>query len=379
MRILHVSPFFAPSMGGTAQVVFQMAAHLARRGHAVTVAASDYGSRSARFPAAGFHKVLLPSVVSRWGFYFTPFLGAWIDEHIAGYDLVHLHTVRTYQNIVAHRAAVRHQIPYVITAHGTLPVIIQRHLAKRVFDRLFGYSLRRSARRWIAVSSAEVDRFLQEGIDPEKIRLVHNGLDLDEFDCLPDQGSFRRTLGIPEEGKIILFLGRLHRRKGIRYLLEAFAALEREFPEWVLVIAGPDDGELPSLRRKVRTLGLKFKVFFPGPQYGTDRLKALVDADVLAAPATQEIFGLVPFEALLCGVPVVVGNDCGDGRLIREAGAGYPVPFGDVSVLINTLRWIIGHPAEAGKKVKAGQEYIRKTLDWKNNIIGLERVYREVL
>jgi glycosyltransferase involved in cell wall biosynthesis len=380
MRILQVSPFFAPSMGGTAQVVYHTATHLARAGHSVTVVAGDHGSRTARFPVKNFQEVLLPSIFSRWGFYLTPSLYPWIRDHLDEYDIVHLHTVRTFQNILAHRAALRHRIPYVISAHGTLPVIIERRLVKRIYDLLFGGSLKRSARRWIAVSSVEVEWFKQAGIDPKKIRLIPNGLDLEEFSRLPDRGFFRgRAGGIRKTAKLILFLGRLHRRKGIPFLIRAFSELIPDFPDCCLVIAGPDDGEMDSLQGLVRKLGLGGRVFFPGALYGTDRLNALVDADVMASPATQEIFGLVPFEALLCGTPVIVGDDCGDGRLIRAAQAGYSVPFGDVPALANTLRRIFNHPGEADKKVKAGQAYIRKNLDWKKLVTDLENVYREIL
>jgi glycosyltransferase involved in cell wall biosynthesis len=379
MRILHVSPYFSPAMGGAPRIVFQMATQLARQGHQVTVLAGDHGAYGSRFPSTGFQEVLLPCLFSRSGFYFTPSMNAWMRHHMREYDLLHLHIARTFQNIIARRHAVRLEIPFVISAHGTLPIVLQRKPAKRIFDLFFGRALFQSASRWIAVSSTEVEQYRQAGIQPEHIRLLLNGLDVDEFSCLPEHGSFRvKQHGLARETKVILFLGRLHQRKGIRYLIKAFSLLQSDFPDCVMIIAGPDDGELGFLVGLTHSLGLEDKIRFAGPLYGAERLAAMVDADVLVSPATQEIFGLVPFEAIQCNTPVIVGEDCGGGQLIREANAGYGVPFGDEETLARALRWVFSHPEEARAKVRAGQDFIRKFMDWTILVKDLECIYREV-
>jgi glycosyltransferase involved in cell wall biosynthesis len=126
----------------------------------------------------------------------------------------------------------------------------------------------------------------------------------------------------------------------------------------------------------VGQLHLQDRVRFVGPLYGKDKLAAYVDADVLASPAMYEIFGLVAFEALLCGTPVIVGNNCGVGKIFAESGTGNLVPYGDVEVLAKTLRMILDRPEEAKQKVKAGQTYIRANLDWKIIVQKLEQIYQ---
>ena len=382
MRILQVIPFFTPQMGGSAYIVYQYSRHLSERGHKVTVWASDYASGKSEFSKGSFKKALFPtrpSWVPRWGFYPTPALIPWARDHITEFDVIHMHTVRTFQNLVVRHFAVRYGIPYVLSAHGTLPIIVERKLAKRVYDLLFGQALLAGATRLVAVSPVEVEQYQRAGVEEERIRMIYNGLDLEEFSCLPPWGTFRSRLGIAEGTKVVLFLGRLHKRKGINYLIEAFARLQVQESNSLLVIAGPDDGELAKLQALAEGLGLQDQVWFVGPLYGEDKLAAYVDADVLASPAVYEIFGLVPFEALMCGTPVVVTDDCGAGQLISEAQAGYLVPYGDVEALAEALLGALTNREEAMRKVKAGQEYIRRRLDW-NVIVGeLEKTYMEVL
>jgi glycosyltransferase involved in cell wall biosynthesis len=380
LRILHVSPYISPEMGGAPRIVYQMAAHLARRGHSVTILAGDYGLQSASFEESGFSTAVLPCPVARWGFYLTPDLHDWLRAHAGEYDLLHLHVARTYQNIFAARTAIRLRIPYLISAHGTLPIEGERRWAKWVYDRLFGRFIYPSAERWLAVSPAEVEQYREAGVPPEKIRLLLNGLDLAEFSRLPRRGRFRRDLrGAASTTKLILYLGRLHQRKGVDVLLRAFAQLSPEYPDSVLAIVGPDAGELKNLRNLAARLRMEDRVQFIGALYGRRRLEAMVDADVVAAPATREIFGLVPFEAVLCGTPVVVGDDGGSGQLIREAKGGYVVPCGDDRALATALRDVLHHPAAARTRVRTGREYVRRSMDWNSLVQDLEKIYREAV
>jgi glycosyltransferase involved in cell wall biosynthesis len=379
MRVLQVLPYFSPRMGGVARVVFDIATHLSRRGHDVTVVAGDYKQDEAGFPPGEFRQVLLHSVFSHWGFYYTPSLIGWMRDHVADFEMIHLHEVRTFQNAVALRYARSYGVPYVLSAHGTLPVIVERKLAKRIYDLLVGRLLLTSASRLVAVSTLEAEQYRLAGsIEERRIRVIYNGLDLDEFSRLPPKGLLRKKLRIPPEAPVVLFLGRLHRIKGIDHLLEAFARLREEAKDTVLVIAGPDQGELAHLRALVNRLRLGQGVRFAGPLYGEDKLAAYVDADVVASPGAYEIFGLVPFEALECGTPVVVGDGSGVSQLIREAGAGYAVPPGDVDALVDTLRRALTDREATAAQVTAGQAFVRRELDWAAIAGRLEHLYGEV-
>jgi glycosyltransferase involved in cell wall biosynthesis len=378
MRILQLAPFYSPRLGGSPQVVYQISKSLVERGQEVTILAGDFGIREANFPENGATRIIFPSI-SRWGFYFTPKLIAWCRKYIDEFDVIHLHEVRTFQNIVVHWFAVKKRIPYVLSAHGTLPVIVQRKVAKHFYDFLFGNSLLQHAKKFIAVSPTEEGWYRDQGIERERIQLIYNGLDQEEFSHMPLRGEFRKLLGIDKDVKMILYLGRLHRRKGIEFLITAYSRMHQNIGSNLLVIAGPDDGELVKLRSLADKQGLRNHVRFAGPLYGEDKLAAYFDADIVASPGEYEIFGLVPFEALMCGTPVVVSDDCGMGQIIKSAQAGYTVPYGDVEALAQALYHIFANGEEAKQKVVAGQQFIRENLDWNKITNKLIDLYQECI
>ena len=308
MRILQVIEFFTPAMGGSAQVAYQISRHLTRAGHQVTVCTSDFGRQEQNFPDQAFQVQYFASLPTRWKFYITPGLIPWAWKHLGEFDIIHMHNVRTFQNAVigCNRPAQRHPVCHLgawLTA-----VSVRSFTFKRVFDLLFGDRLIAGAAQMLAVSELEAEQFRKAGIPAEKICLVSNGLDLDEFTSLP-RGAFRPRHHIPADARMIFFLGRIHPIKGLDHLIAAFASLSKDLDNVWLVIAGPDDGDLARLQSLARQIPAPERVLFPGPLYGTEKLAALVDADVLAFPSSYEIFGLVPFEALLCGTPVVVSRD----------------------------------------------------------------------
>lgn len=357
-------------------MAYQTARHLARRGHQVTVWSSDFGQGDGSFPDVCFELKLFPCAFARWGFYPTPALVAWARDHVAEFDVIHLHNLRTFQNVVVASAARRAGVPYLISAHGSLSHRVGRRTTKRTFDLLCGRWLIGGARRMIAVSPLEVDQYGEAGISPDRIVMIPNGLDLDEFVQLPAPGTFRQRVGIPADVKLVLSLGRIHRIKGLDLLIEAFGRLQETTVDAVLVIAGPDDdGELARLHTFAAKRGLHSRVQFPGPLYGVDRLAALVDADLVVAPSAYEIFGLVPFEALMCGTPVIISGDSGASRLLQGNEAVYCVPYGDASTLVPMLHQILIDGDMTQRKVQIGQEFARAMLDWQAIAGRLEELY----
>jgi glycosyltransferase involved in cell wall biosynthesis len=375
MKILEVAPYFSPQLGGVPEVIYQLSAHLAENGHQVTVLASQYATDKATYPDGGFQQVLLPATFAKFGFYPTPAMVSWLAKHVREYDVIHVHEVRTFQNILVHHFSRRYAIPYVLSAHGTLPLIVQRQTLKRIFDLLFGRRIIESAECIVAVSEYEQKEIVAFGVDPGKIRVIYNGINLEEYENLPPKGKLRLELGIDSESKIILFLGRLHKRKGLRILLEAFARLQSERDDLVLVLAGPDEGERERLEALAAQLGIQRKVLFVGPCYHERKFAALVDADVVVYPSQYEIFGLVPFEALLCGSPVVVSDDSGMGELIRKAKAGFRTPYGDAAALADGIRAALSDPDAVCDMIACGQSFIRAEIDWKIITQKFEALY----
>jgi glycosyltransferase involved in cell wall biosynthesis len=279
-------------------------------------------------------------------------------------DVVHLHAHRNLLNFRAFAAARARGLPVVHTPHGTLPRIERKIGAKRVWDALFDGEVPHRADRVIATSKAEVRQILAAGVAADRVERIPNGLWLEEFAELPPRGAFRAAHGLGD-APIVAYLGQITPRKGVATLAAALA----DGALGTLVLAGPARGmEVPTGPH----------VLHAGTLEGPERLALLVDADVLAYPSAHEVFGLVPFEGLLCGAPVVVGGDCGCGELVAEAGAGLLVNAGDVAALRAALATVLSDRAAARAMVERGRRWIGRHLDYASVAEAHARVYAAV-
>ena len=390
MKILHVTKTFKPfwEFGGVARVSYEMTRHLLDRGHEITVYTIDGFSSIKKVES---NKLIDMGGLKTYYFYnlFRYFPGHFelispgsilniIEKNINNYDLIHFHDLRTSLTVVVAYYARKKNIPYIIQAHGSVLPFLQKQRLKNLFDLFFGYKILKAASKVIAVSNAEVDQYVKMGVPKEKIVIIPNGIDVDSFNDLPEKGTFRKQYGISEK-YIVLFLGRLHERKGIDFLIKSYAELKRELDDVVLVLAGPDDGYRAKAEMLINNLNLTNQIKFTGYIDEIDKLAAYVDADVLVYPAILEIFGLVPFEAIMCGTPVIVTDDCGCGDLIKDAKCGYLVKYGDVNDLEKKMKHVIENPSDGKKLVEAGREYIEENIAWNNVVKQMEEVYENCI
>ena len=173
-----------------------------------------------------------------------------------------------------------------------------------------------------------------------RLRIVEpNGVDLAEFDNLPQRGAFRHRYSGIGDRPIVLFLGRLHYKKGLDLLVPAFAS--GTSGEVMLVIAGPDgDGYQAKIERLVDLYKLNDRVLFTGMLYGKERIEVLADADLFVLPSYQENFGIAVVEALCSGCPVLVSDKVNIHKQITDAGVGGMVPTRVEPLAAALTRWM---------------------------------------
>ena len=381
MKVLQVVPFFTPARGGSVIVPYYLSKELSKRGYEVTIITTDFefDEEYAKTVQKEGVKVMAFKCVANIGlFLISPSMKKWLKIEIKKFDVIHLHNFRSYQNVAIHHYAKKYGIPYVLQAHGSVLRIIEKQKLKKIYDIFWGYKILKDASRLIAVSNIEAEQYKQFGTGENKIDVISNGIDIESFKNLPECKQFKKKYHIREK-YLILFLGRVHKIKGIDFLIKSFSKLTKEINDAVLVIAGPDDGYEREAKVLAKNLGLHDKVKFTGSIDGKDKLSAYVDADILVYPSTFEIFGLVPFEAIMCGTPVIVTDDCGCGELIKEAKTGYLVHYGDVEGLKDKILEAFGHPEDCKRMVESGKKYIVKNLSWDNVAKQMTRVYGDVL
>ena len=382
MHVLQVSPYFPPTWayGGIPRIVDGLSRALKTRGAAVTVLTTDAfdGARRAGTPMVRDHdgvRVLTLKNASNslaWRHQlFLPVRAARVLDALETgppVDVIHLHGHRHLLNNLALRWAAPRGTPYVLTANGTLSRHERKVGAKYVWDLLFSGGIPGGAARCVAVSAADVAQHLHAGVAAERIVRIPNGLDLGEFEALPARGALRRRLGLGEV-PLVVYLGQISARKGVDHLIAAFA--DGALGDAALVIAGASrDGALPSAGPGVH---------FTGTLEGRERLELLSDADVLVYPSADEVFGLVPFEGLLCGAPVVVADDCGCGELIAEAGAGLLVRHADVEGLRARIRTLLRDREAARAMVERGRRFIHERLSFARVAERHEALYHDVI
>jgi len=293
---------------------------------------------------------------------------------IKNYDVIHIHEPRTTIAWIVSYYARKHKIPYVVHARGSLTLTTGRTNFKKVFDLLFGKKTITEASKLVALTRDESKQYIEMGADPEKIEVIPNAIDLSLYESIPSQGELREKYGISSQDKIILFLGRLNKIKGIDLLLEAFAEITEELDNVRLVIVGPDDGYQQKTNQLIDELGIKDKTTCTGPLYEDDKLAAYVDADVYVLPSRYEIFGNTVLEACACGTPVIVTERCGVSDFVSEFG--YVSSF-DKKELKETIIKVLTDPS-LPKTINEQQELLKERFSQKVIVGEIENIYKEV-
>ena len=378
MKILEVTNFFSPVHGGSAEAPYQLSKELARRGHKVTIYTSDFKLTQDyvnSIPGATVRP--FRTWLSMANLYVTPGIISSAREETRHMDIIHMHNYRTFQNAIAHRYARKYNVPYVLQAHGSLPRIMSKQRLKQAYDIIWGHRLLKDAARVLAVTKAEAEQYKDAGVREDKIEIIPHGIDLSAFENLPPRGEFRRKHGMGDDQRIVLYLGRIHRIKGLDLLAGAFADLSRSLNDTRLIIAGPDDGHLSSLKKSIADLKIKDRILLTGPLYGQEKLTAYVDADIYVLPSVYEIFGITILEALACGTPVIATDRCGLAEEVSEQ-AGLVIPY-DKGQLQDALSQMLGDDKLRQNFGEKGKSLVRDKFNWEKIAEQVERVYTNIL
>lgn len=375
VKILQVTNVLSPLHGGSADVAYRLSKELAKRGHEVTIYTSDHKLGRKHISSMPAVRVYAARTwLSSANLFVAPGIIKKAKEETRHFDIIHLHGYRTFQNIVVAHYARQYHIPCVLQAHGSLTTFFHQGWLKRTFDVLWGYRILQDTAKVIAVAKAEVEHYKSMRMDEDKIEIIPNGIDLAEFDNLPQKGGFRRKYGLDDKQRIILYLGRIHQIKGLDLLANAYADITQSLPDTKLVIVGPDTGYLSSLKQLVADLEISHQVLFTGPLYGQEKLQAYVDADVYALPSSYEIFGITLLEALACGTPLVITDRCGLADII-SGQAGLVVPY-DKDQLRDALLHMLSDDQMRLRFGERGKLLVGEQFNWENIAEQFEHVYQ---
>jgi len=377
MKILQIIPYFTPKCGGDVNIVYNLSNQLLKRGHEVTIFTTDFEPDWEYVKSLDGVCVVPFHCIANIGLMLISMgMKKQLKKEIRDFDIIHMHDFRSYQNIVTYRYAKKYNVPYVLQAHGSVLPFFQKQGLKRIFDLFFGYKILRDASKVIALTRTEAVQYKKMGIDEDKIEIVPNGIDLSEYENLPEKGEFRKKYSIRDDEKIILYLGRIHKIKGIDLLVKAFADLINVLDGVRLVIAGPDDGFLSTLKGQIEDFKINDKILFTGPLYGRDKLEAYADADVYVLPSVYEIFGITVLEACACGTPVIITDRCGIADIIDDK-VGHVVEY-DKDQLQDAIIKVLSDEELRMRFGEGGRRLVREEFGWGGVVGRLEQIYKKV-
>lgn len=329
MKILHVIPSVGPARGGPSFAVRAIAGGLAARGVETHVVSTDDNGPSRL-------NVPLDRPVEENGVTYHYFprqirfytcsvpLSSWLWHRIADFSVVHIHTVFSYASDVAAWIARRHGIPYIIRPLGVLNrwgFQNRRPVLKRLSFALIEKHLLSGAAAVQYTTRQERDEAAELGF-AHRPAVIPNPVELAEPGTVA-RGQFRGEYPELAGRRVILFLSRIDRKKGLDLLIPAFRRVLEVFPTTRLVIAGDGDASVvEQARRSVIEAGMKDSVLWPGFLSGRRKLAALADADIFVLPSYSENFGIAPVEAMGLGLPVVVTDQVGIHQEISSEHAG---------------------------------------------------------
>jgi glycosyltransferase involved in cell wall biosynthesis len=272
---------------------------------------------------------------------------------VAAHDVVHIHSLFSFSSTVAAWAARHRGVPYVVRPHGTLS----------------GYGLRMRRPRLKRISMALIERPMLHGaaavhftsrtelLEAEAIGLSMRGivipLGVDAEECPPASTLEKTVLG---GRQVILFLASLDPRKNLEAVIDAIAQSPTLRSSCALVIAGTGEPRyVASLKARAAAGGLSERLVWLGHVEGSRKREALTAADVFVLPSFMENFGIAAVEALLAGVPCVLGDGVAIAREVESAGAGLvvsPEPGPVMHALESILRAGVAERREMGLRAR---------------------------
>jgi len=318
MHILNVNSLIDPlSGGGTAERTIQISRSLIANGIKCSVMTSNIGFESGRLVGLDNIPIIAYKCINK-RFHIPLVRYRKIKEIIRKVDVVHLMGHWSILNILVYIAVRSLGKPYVVCPAGALPLFGRSKLFKKLYNFSFGNNIIKNASAWIAVTEAEKDQFLPYGIARDKISVIPNGINPDDF-YYNDIKKFKNKFVINND-KFIMFVGRLNKIKGPDILLNAFIKGEKIWADWDLIYAGPDGGLLHSLKKMVADNNLSKRVRFIGYINGDEKSSAYHAADLLVIPSRQEAMSIVVLEAGITSTPVVITDQCGFNQVEMVSG-----------------------------------------------------------
>lgn len=402
LNILQVAQRTYPAIGGVELHTAMISKKLVERGHKVTIAVlNSIDQRDCGFGI----KYVKPYLVTKpikphlpkeeyWNgvrilrfqskaqfftYYWSPDMLFWLINNIKKFDIVHTHSLRFSNNeftVIAHILN-KHKTPIVITCHDACALNYMGPLASTLdvfYRKIIGRKLIQRFDRLIALTEENFHEHIKYlYAEPDKIRIVPNGIDFDKYDKLPNPSDLREKLENPEQ--VILFIGRFTPHKNPDKLISAFKKVSDKYPKSHLLMIGKDYGMFGYCKKLASDLKNQITLLESSPE--EIKLKALALADICVVPSSYEGFGIVALEAQASGVPIIAAKKGGLKDVIINNVTGLHIDPTS-NQISNAIEYLLERP-DLRSKMGIEAKTFAKEFSWENVAIKLEKVYQDVM
>jgi glycosyltransferase involved in cell wall biosynthesis len=334
-KIIYITPYYEPAyhFGGPVRSSSALCKGLVKNGINISVLTTNanLGGSRLNLPIEeeniinGVPVTYFPIISEKY--FFSPKLVQAIKKNLPSCYLVFIQALMTHAFYPAAKEALRNRIPYIVPLRGQLlPWNLSfKPIRKNIYMYLVGRKYLNLATAIYCTNPFEVEALRELGITSKTIT-TNNIVDSVFFSTSQEKAYLRKKFRIPEQHKIILYVGRLHPVKRPDVAIESLP----DDDQIHLVIIGPDETNMiPALRKLVMRRGIQNRVHFTGLLDQNDIIRSMVDSDLLIMTSEpgSENFGMTAAEALAIGLPTITTNSVPTGRMAESVGAGITVPF----------------------------------------------------
>jgi len=325
LRVLHVIYSLSLKHGGPPEGLRQLAKGYREEGIHLEVASLD-GPDEPFLKELPFRVHALGPVKTVYGY--SSRLVPWLRQHVEQYDAVVINGIWQYNSWGAWRA-IKGRVPYAVFTHGALDPWFKRtyplkHLKKVLYWRAFQYPVLRDATAVLFTTQTEMEQArLSFRLNQWNGVVVPYGTNAPDGDAASQREIFYSVFPDARNRRFLLFMARIHEKKGCDLLIEAFSRISSKAPDLYLVMAGPDQvGWRSTLEKLAEKLGIADRIFWPGLLQGDAKWGAFDAAEAFILPSHQENFGIAVAEALACGKPVLISDKVNIWQDVVSDGAG---------------------------------------------------------
>jgi glycosyltransferase involved in cell wall biosynthesis len=372
MKVVQVCPRFYPWYGGIETHVREISKRLIRLGLDVRILTTDPTNKLPKeelidgIAISRFHSFTFNEV-----HFFAPRLySALMDLKDA--DLIHIHDYQDLPDLVLALTYGCNRKPFVLTPHfHPMGGSTWRTIAKKAYNLSLGKRIMQKADVVIAVSEYEKQLLQRKfGLQNYKVKYIPNGVDIKKIENIE-----RKNV----ENKVILYVGRLEKYKGVQFLLKSFYKIKEDIPTSQLLIVGvgPYKNNLVRIANRLKIIGdVKFLENVPEKEL----MKLYCASSLFVMPSRYEAFCIALIEAMACGLPVIATKVGGMKELIKPNETGFLIDYPpNENLLAELIISLLEDPDTSRRIGEKAREYVLNKFSWSVVVQHLFTLYRNIL